>query len=287
MRNIPTPKRVIEINQKRRIRFLRLFFLFFLLFLSIVGALGYFSFNNKVTINNIKVTGVSIISTNDVISRVNLKLSGKYLHLYSRANYFIYPEKDIFNDLIESFPRIEKLSIIKERFNTIHINIEERFGSYLYCGSSIPEEKLEVGENCYFINNDGYVFDKAPYFSGNVYFRYYKKIEDNDNPLNKNIFPIEHFHELVRFIDSVRKLEFEPISLVVGDDGINKLYLNHKLNETNPKITFKNMDDLEIILSNLSTAMTKSEFVDEINLKYSTLLYIDLRFKNKVLYKFE
>jgi hypothetical protein len=73
----------------------------------------------------------------------------------------------------------------------------------------------------------------------------------------------------------------------VGKDGINSLYMDHGVNDTLPKILFKNDADLENILENLSLAMKKSEFASEINSKYNKLLYIDLRFKNKVLYKFQ
>ena len=48
-----------------------------------------------------------------------------------------------------------------------------------------------------------------------------------------------------------------------------------------------NTDDFDMILDNLSISMKKKEFAEEINTKYNTLLYIDLRFKNKVLYKFK
>ena len=54
-----------------------------------------------------------------------------------------------------------------------------------------------------------------------------------------------------------------------------------------PKIIFKEDNDLGVILDNFATAMGEKEFANEINSKYDTLLYIDLRFKNKVLYKFE
>ena len=52
-------------------------------------------------------------------------------------------------------------------------------------------------------------------------------------------------------------------------------------------VNVKTDDDLTIMLENLSSAMSKSEFADEIKERYDTLSYIDLRFDNKVIYKFE
>ncbi len=287
MKNIPRPKRVVQIKYKRRIYILRLFILFLILFISIIGASSFFSFNKNFTINKIIVTGTSIINPADIISSVNKELSGKYYGLYSRANSFIYPQKEIYNNLITNFSRIKEISITKINFNTLQINIKERLASYLYCGSIIPDIKSQLGEDCYFINDDGYIFGKAPYFSGNVYFKYYVKINNESNPIGQNIFEINQFHKLTYFIKGITNLGFKPIYLVINKDGIDSLYLAHKTDETTPKIIFDTNNNLVNILSNLTTAMTKIEFTKAIKSEYNTLLYIDLRFKDKVLYKFK
>lgn len=288
MRDIPTSPRIIEIRHKRRVRRLRLFIIFFLLFVSVIWALSFFSGSNHIVIDKVTITGTHIIDQGDIESEIYKDISGKYIHLFSKANSFIYPHDKIYNNLRFNFPRIEALSVYRDNLKTLHIDISERTGSFLYCGSSIPEIKDDVGENCYFIDNDGFIFDKAPYFSGNVYFKYYMTLEsDIINPLGKQMISIDKFHKLARFIDMITSLGFKPIYIVTDQDNTNSLYLNHGGNNTIPKIIFKNDDDFDIIQDNLSVAMKKKEFADEINSKYNTLLYIDLRFENKVLYKFQ
>lgn len=288
MRDIPTSSRIAQIKRNRSRRRLRLSILFFLLFVSIIGGLSYFSAHPKITINKIIITGNSIIDSKEVESRIYEDLSGRYLKLFARSNFLLYPHDKIFNDLVMSFSRIESLKVSREGINTLQVIIKERSGSYLYCGTVLPEIKNEIGENCYFVNNDGLIFDKAPYFSGNVYFKYYVVVKENKgSPLGSQVFGSNQFHSLARFIDGVTLLGFKPIYLVVGDDGIYSLYLKSSGNNPNPKIIFKEDNDLINILENFSTAMSKKEFKDEINGKYDMLSYIDLRFKNKVLYKFE
>jgi len=288
MKDIPTSPRIIEIRRKRRMRRIRSCILFFLLFVSIVSALAFFSSDKHVVIDKIAITGTHIIDQEDIEKEVRADISGKYFYLFSKANSFIYPRKQIYNNLILNFPRIESLTVARDGLKTLKINIKERVGSFLYCGAIIPENKDDVGENCYFINNDGFIFDKAPYFSGNVYFKYYMALPGSgDDTLGKQMTNILLFHTLERFIDGITSLGFKPIYLTVEPDGINSLYLNHGVNDTTPKITFKSDNDLEVILENLSLSMRKKEFAGEINSKYNTLLYIDLRFTNKVLYKFE
>jgi hypothetical protein len=180
------------------------------------------------------------------------------------------------------------MTLKREGLQTLHLEIKERLGSFLYCGISVPDKKQDVGENCYFVNNDGYIFDKAPYFSGDVYFKYYTNIiGDNQKPLGSQMMEPARFHDLARFIDGITSLGFKSASLVMENSGIYSLYLQSSNNISRPRIIFKNDNDLATILDNFSTAMKEKEFANEINSKYDTLSYIDLRFKNKVLYKFE
>lgn len=288
MKDIPTSPRIIEIRHNRRVKKIRLIILFFIFFIFLIGALAFFSGDKKVVIDNVVVTGNHIIDKEDIEKEVYKNISGRYIYLFSRNNSFIYPHNRIYNSLLVTFPRIEKLSIYRDNLKTLHVDISERTGSYLYCGANLPEDKDEVGENCYFVNNDGFIFDTAPYFSGNIYFKFYTLFEsDLKNPLGQQMMDIDDFHNLARFIDQIMILGFKPIYIVKDKDGTNYLYLNHQASGTMPKIIFKNEADLNIIYENLSLAMRKKEFALEINSKYNTLLYIDLRFKNKVLYKFQ
>lgn len=288
MRDIPTSPRIIEIKRKTKQRFLRLVILLVFLFVSIIIGLSYFSNDKHLTIDKIVIEGTNIIDKNNVDSFIKEKLSGKYFYLFARVNSLIYPHDEIYNKLLEEFPRIEGLSVSRDGLKTLNVKIKERSGSYLYCGEKLPEDRTLIGENCYFINNDGYVFDNAPYFSGDVYFKYYVSMgDDTGAPLGKNIMDKSRFYELVRFIDGVEKLGLETSYIVIDSEKIDSLYLIKKGNVINPKIVFKRDDNLTLMLENLSGAMSKPEFANEINSKYDTLSYIDLRFDNKVIYKFE
>lgn len=286
MKDILTSPRIEDMKRKARARRTRLSILLVILFFSIVYALGFFSSNENVTINKIVVSGTQIINSTDVEATALKNISGKYLKLFYKGNIFIYPKKQIYNNLIKNFPRIDKLSLRLNNLNTLNIDISERSGVALYCGNEVPIIESEVGENCYFINNDGYIFDEAPYFSGNIYFKYYLSIEKNENPMGNQALPVDIFHKYVRFIDGVVSLGFKPIHLVIDSNGDSSLFLDHTLTGTIPKIIFKKEDDLTNVLESLSLSMSKPEFAEEIKSKYTTLLYIDLKFKNKVLYKF-
>jgi hypothetical protein len=286
MRDILTSPRATEINRRRRTRRVRLLILILILVISLGGALAYFSADRHLTINTIIVTGNKFISTNDVQTLIQKDISGRYLHLFARANSLIYPQSKIYNDLISTFTRIEHVTISRDNLNTLHISIVERSGIYLYCGPQIPILTSDIGENCYFVNSDGYIFDKAPYFSGDVYFKYYAPLQDDTNQvLGKQILTPTIFHTVQKFIAGVTALGFVPTDIVVSS---NEDYVLHLASSALivPTMMFNHDDDLLTILDNLRLSMQKPEFANSIKEKYATLQYIDLRFKNKVLYKF-
>jgi len=289
MRDIPTSPRIAEIKKKSRKKRIRLIVLFVILFGGLVFGLSVLSRDKHIIINEIRVTGAHVIDEEEVKAEINQQISGKYVYLFSKANSFIYPNREIYNSLRELFPRIESLDINLENLKILNINITERKGEFLYCGKSVPVEKDKIGENCYFINNDGYIFDQAPYFSGNVYFKYYMVLPTTEEtPLGKQMISPDKFHTIVRFVDGVESLGFEPIYFMMNKgDGTNYLYLNHKEGVIAPSIIFKDSDNFDDILENFSLAMKKKEFAEEIRAKYNTILYIDMRFKNKMSYKFQ
>lgn len=288
MRDILTSPQIEAMLQKRRTYRLRLASLLFVFIIVFIGALAYLSSYRSFTIHTINISGTRIINKESVEDAVRQKLSGRYFHLFARSNRLLYPKNALYKDLRLQFPRIETINIADKGLQTIDISITERAGSFLYCGANIPEVSSQIGENCYFINNDGYIFDKAPYFSGNVYFKYYRDIPSvGDNPLGAQFMDPEIFHSLVRFVDGINAIGFKSNTLVAHTDGLYTLYLDHSPQDTNPVIMFKKGNNLETILDNLSISMAKEEFAKDIHTKYSSLLYIDLRFTNKVLYKFQ
>lgn len=286
MHDLPVSKRVLDMKKASHKKRVRILVLFLVLFFSLVVSVSYFSFHKKITLSNIVVSGNNIIDTDDIEKVVKDNLSGRYVYLFSRANFLFYPKNKIYKDLNSSFPRIEELSISRKGFNSLEINIKERSGTYLYCGKEVPLISSNIGDNCFFVNKDGFIFDKAPYFSGNVYFKYYVSLGGDGSPLGKQLFTEEKFKEITNFIDDLFALSFKPAYMIVDEKGFYTIYLEHKPLSTSPKILLKNTNDLKTVFDNISSSMKKKEFSDEINQKYDRLEYIDLRFKNKVLYKF-
>ena len=57
--------------------------------------------------------------------------------------------------------RIKNIALDKKYFGAIAVRIEERNNAALYCET----------ENCAYADENGFVFEKAPYFSGAVFLK--------------------------------------------------------------------------------------------------------------------
>ena len=279
-RSISNSPHLQELKKKKE-TILRKKIIFFVL--SIIILFVGFVFLSRIknlNINNIEISGNKIIENKDIENIVNQNISGYYFWFLPKTNFLFYPNKKIKQDLTDNFKRIKNVSIQNKDFENLQINIEEREAKYIWCGEKLPDEISSLdnkpeNNQCSFMDESGYVFDSAPYFSDNVYLKIFGEI-------NKEIFP-----KIILFIENIKQNKIKPIAMFFKNDGDVEIYLNSdKILVNAPKIIFKNNSNFEKILNNLETALDTEPLKTNFNKKYASLLYIDLRFGNKVYYKF-
>ena len=158
--------------------------------------------------------------------------------------------------------------------------LSERIALYTWCGVKSEEDK-----KCYFMDEDGYVFDEAPYFSGDIYFKFYGLL-DTVNPLG-SYFSKQNFKQLILFKDVLvgMKLKIAGLNIINNEDA-EMIFLKEASSETEPKIIFKINADFQHIAENLQAAINTEPLKSKFKNKYRALQYIDLRFENKVYDKF-
>ena len=294
-RNVLNSPRLSELKRHRRRSFLNKILFFLLGVLIIFIFLAYISRLNNLNINNIEVTGNQVIDTNAIKEVVTQETTGKYFWLFPKTNIFIYPENVIKNELQDKFKRLEDINLSIKNDRTLVVSVAERKALYTWCGA-IPPVAAVTGNslNCYFVDENGYIFDQAPYFSGNVYFKLYglpdsvspSLSEETFNP-SGFYFSQQNFKQLVSFKDILINLGLKPTSLYVTSDGEVEVFLSSVNSSVmQPEIMFNLSDDYEKVAENLEAALTTDPLKTEFANKYSSLLYIDLRFGNKVYYKF-
>lgn len=289
-RNILNSPRLLALKRKRRknLRNKILFLIFFFLIL-FIGLIFLFRID-RLNIDTVMIDGNKVTDTKLINKIVENNLEGYYLYFLPKSNFLLFPKNKIKSDLEEEFKRLTNISFVLKNYKTLFISLLEKEGQYIWCGDSLPDADTKTEDNlCYFIDKNGYVFDIAPYFSGNVYFRFFGSLNSGQisSPLGF-YFSSEIFNKLISFKDVLIDMGIKPISILVKDDKDVEIYLASNTPLLNaPKIILNSDFDLEKISENLQAALITEPLKSDFKNKYNSLLYIDLRFGNKVYFKFK
>lgn len=292
-RTFVSSPRILELKKRKR-KILKVKIIFFsVLTLILLVGLCFLSRWKEINISNIQIIGNKIVDTAVIDKVVQEELNGYYLWVIPKRNSLVVPRSKIKKRLEAEFKRFENVDLEVRDTKVLEIFVTEHKALYTWCGEDLKfyNEILSLDDeeekNCYFMNEAGYVFDKAPYFSGNVYFKFFGALDKKtENPLGQSYFP-ENFSKMVSLLDSVKSFDLKPASLFIKDDTDIILYL--KSNTFSPdshKIIFNTNSDIPKILENLHASITTEPLKSELEKKYEDLLYIDLRFGNKIYYKF-
>jgi len=256
-------------------------------FLVFVIGVCWASRTKEMKINRINISGNVIIDTKSIDNIVKENLNGHYLWIFPRANFLIFPKNKILNELSSKYKRLSNISMNVINFNTLNITVSEYDGKYLWCGVATPELTSSSSPKCYFIDSNGYIFDEAPFFSGEVYFKFYGQVNNADNPAGTYFYP-DIFVKLVQLKNSLEGMDLKPTYILINDQKEIRVGLSTLgIASTNPVIIFKLDSDYEKLAENLNAAITTEPLQTELQKNYAKLMYIDLRYGNKVYYKFQ
>ena len=279
--------RLVELKKKRLKIFLNKIFLSLIALLVIFASLAYISRLKQLNINEVEIIGNKTEDKEMIEATVKKEITGNYLWFFPKANIFFYPKDNIKKDLFNQFNRLKSISLYLKN-KVLKVSLTERAALYTWCGDTmnlvvgLPNGDSTTKEKCYFIDEAGYIFDEAPYFSGDVYFKFYGLANLG------TYFSKENFRQLIYFKDTLLRIGLKPVSLYVLDNGDIKVFLSD-LNKApiGPYIALKASSNFQKAAENLEIALSAEPLQSNFKNKYSSLLYIDLRFGNKVYYKFK
>ena len=272
-----TSSHIEELKKKKRKVFKIKTILISIVVISLLVGLYFLSRWKELNIIEVQVEGNKVLDAQKLEDFVSEKISGKYLYLFPKSNFVLTPRSKIKKELLNNFRRIETISFDGTDPNILKIFITEREPLYTWCGESI----LTPLDKCQFVDYNGYAFDEAPYFSGDVYFRFY-------GTLDEYYFAKDRFTDLVLFIENLERLDIKPVALYLKPDSEIEIYLSSNfVIQESPKIILNSSDDLAKLFQNLRASIEVDPLKTDFKEKYSSLLYLDLRFVNKVYYKFK
>src|SRR4030042_2757204 len=282
-------KKSLRTNKKNKF-FLKLFLLsIFFIFLA-GGILYLLIFSGIFNINKVSVSGAKATGS-ETIERIAAEiLSGKIFDRIPKNNPIFLPANQIEQSIIDNFPRVKSVILVKNiKEHTLAINISERETAAIWCqvlpvspevsSSTIQTSEtvnLPSPENCFFIDQNGFIFGEAPILSGGalatVYEEGIRELKIKNNVSSPKI--LEFILEAKRSLVAVN------------------------LNLTDFIIKSQSVGELEIVtpegwLIYLSVSYSPASQInalkrvlqEEIKENRSRLEYIDLRVSNRAFYK--
>mgnify|MGYP000449587163 CR=1 FL=1 len=250
---------------------MRRWVLFFLLAVFVVALPAILTRLSFLQIIEIRVSGVRVVSSDAVRDLTIEELSEYYFGIYPKKNIFFFSKKDIIETLKENFPRISSVGVSIEGFKSLSVEIVEREPSALWC---------EADDICFFLDESGFVFDRAPQFTDAVFVSFLGDLElgPSDAPVGRNFLNPELFGDLDRFLLALRRLDLPPA--LVKRTTLDEYEISLVSGE---KILISMSVPLSQIISNLSSLLSdpKLSIRDSFGLSVSSL---DLRFGNKVFF---
>jgi hypothetical protein len=237
-------------------------------------------------VQRVTVIGNETIQDDEIEALVRSLTDKKKLGIFPRNIFLFSPKKKIERRIVQNIPRIENVEVSVENADVFVVRIVERKSAYLWC-----QNAAEGVDQCFYMDADSYVFARAPYFSDRVYIKFEK---ENTSPeqvplLQKYAFDTLLFHQLVELRNELEEVGIDIYKIVGGEYNDFSLYINRidgfRVNpEGHIRVSLTMTNDR--ILDNLALVFAQERFMDKVQQSPYLMHYVDLRFDNKVFFKF-
>lgn len=254
-----------KMQRKRRVWRLLLILLLLIILVASFVAVFYIS---KFRIKNINIDGVNILSEDELRSITSNILSQKIAKVFPGDNIFLIDKNAIKDTIFSKFLRIKNINISRGFPDIINIIIEERDTWATLCAIN--------NDGCFLISSDGFLFDDALDFEGGLLL----KIRDERAQtigLGDFIMESEELTRLTTFKNSLEEyMNNVVVKITLKDADVYELHFDGWYTIIDKE------NEPELAIANFILALNS-----EIKDGYENLEYVDLRFGNKVFYKFK
>ena len=263
-------------KKEKKMNPLLLRIVFDILLLAFFGIAGYiFFFSPYLRINKLVLSGVEELDYEKVLGEINSRIQGKYFNIVPRNNFILIFRKNLENDLLNKFKKIESVGITKEFPDKLEVAINERKALILWCS----------GGPCYITDSKGYAYAGAdlglPELEENNLIRL---VDLSVRPVDLGQKVLEP--DYIQFVLGIKRELLDELGLELEDEYSTKSSVAEEVRVKtkegwdiyfNSKISFN--QSVEILKMFLNEKIGTEE--------HAKLEYIDVRIENKVFYKFK
>lgn len=241
-------------------------------------------------IGEIAVIGNETVHDDDIAAAVHDVIDPKVLWIFPRDTVLFYPRKEVRDTVLNSFSRIELAAVNITNFDQLVVTVHEHQPEFLWC-RSLGEASLHA-DDCYYMDQESYIFGRAPYFTDHVYLKFLgAHIDVPDDPRRSTVYDMVELEQLLelRGLLADRGIEINKISVESYDDYILFVDLIDNVRVGPGAQLLVNLGNTtnNIIIEDLSVAFRTAGFVEKLRTYPERLEYIDLRFPDKIVYRFK
>lgn len=228
---------------------------------------------------DVNISGIDSAMAEEIRSAFNRELAGDRWYLVPRRNILFFSPKAGAAFIQSAFPEVNEVSIKKTFPNEVEVAASLRKVWAVLCYEERGRDPLKLSESkdCYFIDEEGILFDTAPSVSGRLILTVHT--DRLPRPLGESAITADEVFKLKRIKERLKE-----------NAGINAI--GFVLRENAPKDAWaKTADGYYIIFTKddiperLSSTI-KAAIEGEVKGNTAGLLYIDARFGNKLFVKY-
>jgi cell division septal protein FtsQ len=272
VRSVQTKKPSRARRERRRALILKVVFsvvglIILIVASSIISNLSYFR------ISNFEIVGLEGVDKRAVDISAKMPLIGTYLWFWPRDCYFYLSTSGVEESLLKNIPRLLSVDISRSGLKTIKISLVERKPAGLWCANTDSQK-------CYFLDEQGLVFDRAPSLSGQLFVKYLGLLQSDADPLNQRYLTKESFSALNDLMSWVLASGISVTYVSVDVDGFYRLHL-----PGGGEIFVNEKQDVDRTFRNLQSLLKEKGLLSKTVSFDTNLDYVDLRFGEKVYIK--
>lgn len=265
-----------------------IFFVKIALLFGIIGGFVYAMNQEYFFIKQTRISGYEILTENEIQTVVDEYLATKRFLVFPRKNTFFLDTSSLEKHISEVYPRIYTVDIsLVERSRVLQIEIEERKAHSLWCNYRDYEQLPD--EECFYADQDGYIYAESPYFSPKVFTKIF--VPTGDIITQKQIYNGVDFSSLFSFLDALRDtydIKIHHIERdIYGDISIFIWSVNDYIYKDNfPFLVYAGDMGYDRVLDNTRLTLEHEAFLESFSKQPENLKSIDVRFDGRVFFTF-
>lgn len=224
----------------------------------------------KFQVQKVTVVGTNVVDPSDVAAFALNTLDGHYAWILPKTSIFLVSTDAVTGAVREAFPRFAEVKVDRDGVNSLRVTVVEYPGVYLWCD-----------DECAFMDETGTVFANAPYFSGSAYLKIYIGTREQ--------YPFHPItREQVALVATLKKQleEIDIVPLSMSFESEHKLTVGFIHHTSHASLYVDPSEDVQTTLQTLYSALRTDTVAKLYHDPSKTLQYLDVRFANKLIYKF-